>query len=87
MNFFWEKAQFVPTVSKQTSKSLFLWPYNSYLKTWIKLETIYKPPQGTHVFSKVPFVTFELANFEDIGDNQMLPDSVFSVSSYILVFR
>ena len=32
--------------------------HHSYMKTWITVETTYKPPQGPHVFSKVPFVNF-----------------------------
>ena len=36
------------------------------MKTWIKLETAYKPSQGPHVFRKVPFVTFEPANLKSM---------------------
>ena len=68
-------------------KAPFLLGHHSYMKTWIKLETTYKPPQGPHVFSKEPFVPFEPANLEAIGNNHMVSDSVFSVSSYILVLR
>ena len=68
-------------------KSPFLWTRHSYMKTWIKLETTYKPPQGPHLFREMPFVTFEQANAEAIGNNHTLLDLVFSVSSYILVLR
>ena len=57
------------------------------MKTLIKLETAYKPSQGPHVFSKVPFVTFEAANLESIGKIHRVSNLVFSVSSYILVLR
>ena len=67
------------------NKAPFLWGHHSYMKTWIKLETIYKPPQGPHVFSKVPFVTFEPANSEAIGDNHMVLDLLFSVSSKLVL--
>ena len=81
---FWEEAQ---PVVKTVLKAPFIWPHHSYMKTWIQLETTYKPPQGPHVFSKVPFVTFEPANLEAIGDIHSVSDSVFSVSSYVLVLR
>ena len=82
MQFFGKRS----SLSTQTQKSL--WPHYGYIKTWIKLETTYKPPQGPHVFSKVKFVTFEPANLKaTIGDNKTVSDSVFSVSSYILVLR
>ena len=84
---FWEMAQLVSTVVETDLKAPFLWPHHSYMKTWIQLETTYKPPQGPHVFSKVQFVTFEPANSEAIGDIHRVSNSVFSVSSYILVLR
>ena len=57
------------------------------MKRWIKLETTYKSPERPHVFSKVPFVTFEPANPKSIGNIHRVSNLVFSVSSYILVLR
>ena len=64
-------------------KSPFLMPHHSYLKTYIKLETTYKLPQRPHVFSKVPFVTFEPTYSEAIGNKHMVSDSVFKVRRII----
>ena len=50
-----------------------------FLTTSIKPEITYKPSLGPHVFSKVPFVTFEPANLEAIGNNHKVSDSVFNV--------
>jgi len=42
-----------------------------YMKTWIELETTYKPPHGHQAFSKVSFVTFDSAIIETkVLDNQ-----------------
>ena len=38
-------------------------------------------------FSKVPFVTFEQPNWKAIGNNHIVSDPLFFVSSYILVLR
>ena len=50
-----------------------------YIKTWIKLETMYKPPQGHQVFSKVSFVTFDLAITEAIGNKSVLKSVLFYI--------
>ena len=55
-------------LSKQLPKATFLYPHHSYMKIWIKLETMYKPPQGLQVYTNVPFVTFEPAILESIGN-------------------
>ena len=68
---------------KTSGKGPFLLPHHSYLETWIKLETIYKPPQGPHDFGKVQFFTFEPAILESIGDNHTLLDSVIKVTRII----
>ena len=64
-------------------KAPFLWPHFSYMKTWIKLETTYKPPQGSHLFGKESFVTFDPANLEAIGNKHAVSDSVFKVTRII----
>ena len=55
-------------LSKQLPKATFLYPHHSYMKIWIKLETMYKPPQGLQVYTNVPFATFEPAILESIGN-------------------
>ena len=49
-------------------KPLFFLPHHNYMKPWIKLETRYKPSQGSHLFGKGSFVTFDPANLEAIGN-------------------
>ena len=68
---------------KMSKKPLFLLPHHSYMKTWIKLETTYKPPQGSHLFGKGSFVTFDPANLEAIGNKHAVSDSVFKVTRII----
>ena len=68
---------------KMSKKPICLLPHHSYMKTWIKLETTYKPPQGPQDFSKVAFFAFEPANFESIGDNHTVSDFVFKVTRII----
>ena len=50
---FWEKAQLVPISGlNRPPKAPFLWSHHSYMKTWTKLETTYKPLQGPHVLAR-----------------------------------
>ena len=63
---------------KTSGKRPFLQPHLSYLETWFKLETIYKPPQGSHLFGKGSFVAFDPANLEAIGNKHMVSDSVIA---------
>ena len=67
---------------KHQENALF-YSHHSYMETWIKLGTTYKPPQGPHGFSKVHFFTFEPAILESIGDNHTVSDSVFKVTRII----
>ena len=64
-------------------KAPFLLLHHSYMKTWIKLEATYKPPQGYHLFGKGSFVTFDLANLEAIGNKHGVSDTVFKVTRII----
>ena len=65
------------------AKAPFIWQHHSYMETWIKLETTYKPPQGPQDFRKVAFFAFEPANFESFGDNHTVSDFVFKVTRII----
>ena len=49
------------------------------------METIYKPPQGSHLFGKGSFVTFDPANLEAIGNKYEVSDSVFQRLPIIIV--
>ena len=55
------------------------------MKTWIKLETIYKPSQGTHLLGKGSFVIFDPANLESIGNKDRVSSSVTQRSPIIVV--
>ena len=55
------------------------------MKTWIKLETTYKPSQGTHLLGKGSFVTFDPANLESIGNKHRVSSTVFQRSPIIIV--
>ena len=55
------------------------------METLIKLETTYNPPQGSHLFGKGSFVTFDPANLEAIGNKHAVSDSVFQRSPIIIV--
>ena len=68
---------------KISGKYPFLLPHHSYLETLTKLETTYKPPQGSHLFGKGSFVTFDPANLEAIGNKHAVSDSVFKVTRII----
>ena len=68
-------------------KAPFLSLHHSYMKTWIKLETTYKPSQGTHLLDKGSFVTFDPANLESIGNKHRSSSSVFQRSPIIIVVR
>ena len=70
---------------KISGKYPFLLPHHSYLETLTKLETTYKPPQGSHLFGKGSFVTFDPANLEAIGNKHAVSDSVFQRSPIIIV--
>ena len=68
---------------KVSGKHPFLQPHHSYLETLTKLETTYKPLQGSHLFGKGSFVTFHPANLEAIGNKHAESDSVFKVTRII----
>ena len=70
---------------KMSKKPLFPLPHHSYMKTWIKLETTYKPPQGSHLFVKGSFVIFYPANLESIGNKDRVSSSVIQRSPIIIV--
>ena len=70
---------------KISGKYPFLLPHHSYLETLTKLETTYKPPQGSHLFGKGSFVTFDPANLEAIGNKHAVSDSVIQRSPIIIV--
>ena len=57
-NFLGKDAACCYSFLNRPPKAPFLWPHHRFMKTWIKLETTYKPPHGPHDFSKMPFVTF-----------------------------
>ena len=57
------------------------------MKTWNKLEITYKPPQGSHLFGKGSFVTFDPANLEAIGNKHAVIDSVIKVTVLVLVTK
>ena len=46
---------------------------------------IQTPPQGSHLFGKGSFVTFDPANLEAIGNKHAVSDSVFQRSPIIIV--
>ena len=64
---------------KVSGKHPFLKPHHSYLETLTKLETTYKPPQGSHLFGKGSFVTFDPANLEAIGNKH-------AVSAHVIFY-
>ena len=70
---------------KISGKYPFLLPHHSYLETLTKLETTYKPPQGSHLFVKGSFVIFYPANLESIGNKDWVSSSVTQRSPIIIV--
>ena len=75
---FWPNSQLVTLITAD--------PYIRgwvYMKTWIKLEITYKPPQGSHLFGKRSFVTFDPANLDAIGNKHTVSDLEFKVTRII----
>ena len=54
---------------------------------WIKVKPRYDEAQLPPLSAKVSFFRIEQADLMLLGNNQRLSNSVFSVSSYILVLR
>ena len=53
----------------------------------IKVEPRYYQAQGPHLSTRVSFVRIDPADWKLPQDNHTVSDSLFSVSSYILVLR